>query len=94
MLRSIVRVLSGVLLALVPWAAATAQAGSIRGTVSDSAGNPLGSASVSVEGTGLTASTAASGEYEVRGVSPGTLHGAGAPGGVRPRRAGGDGGAG
>ncbi len=71
MLRSIVRVLSGVLLALVPWAAATAQAGSIRGTVSDSAGNPLGSASVSVEGSGLTASTAASGEYEVRGVSPG-----------------------
>jgi iron complex outermembrane receptor protein len=71
MLRSIVRVLSGVLLALVPWAAATAQAGSIRGTVSDSAGNPLGSASVSVEGSGLTASTAASGEYQVRGVSPG-----------------------
>jgi iron complex outermembrane receptor protein len=71
MVRSIVRVLSGVLLALVPWAAATAQAGSIRGTVSDSAGNPLGSASISVEGSGLTASTAASGEYEVRGVSPG-----------------------
>ena len=71
MVRGIVRVLSGVLLALVPWAAATAQAGSIRGTVTDSAGNPLGSASISVEGSGLTASTAASGEYEVRGVSPG-----------------------
>jgi iron complex outermembrane recepter protein len=71
MVRGIVRMLSGVLLAWVPWAAATAQAGSIRGTVSDSAGNPLGSASVSVEGSGLTASTAASGEYEVRGVSPG-----------------------
>ena len=70
--RSIVRVLSGFLLAWVPWAAATAQAGSIRGTVSDSAGNRLGSASVSVEGTGLKATTAASGEYEVRSVSPGT----------------------
>ena len=66
MVRSIVRVLSGVLLALVPWAAATAQAGSIRGTVSDSAGNPLGSASISVEGSGLTASTAASGAGSVR----------------------------
>ena len=71
-MRSIVRVLSGFLLAWVPWAAATAQAGSIRGTVSDSAGNRLGSASVSVEGTGLKATTAASGEYEVRSVSPGT----------------------
>jgi iron complex outermembrane receptor protein len=64
--------LSGVLLAWIPWVAATAQAGSIRGTVSDSAGNPLGNASISVEGTGLRASTAASGEYEVRGISPGS----------------------
>jgi iron complex outermembrane recepter protein len=72
MVRGIVRMLSGVLLAWIPWAAATAQAGSIRGTVSDSAGNPLGSASISVEGTGLRASTASSGEYEVRGISPGS----------------------
>jgi iron complex outermembrane recepter protein len=72
MVRGIVRMLSGVLLAWIPWAAATAQAGSIRGTVSDSAGNPLGNASISVEGTGLRASTAASGEYEVRGISPGS----------------------
>ena len=73
MVRSIVRVLSGVLLTWVPWAAAMAQAGSIRGTVSDSAGNPLGNASVSVEGTGLKATTvAASGAYEVRGISPGS----------------------
>src|SRR4051794_27131418 len=72
MVRSIVRMLSGVLLAWIPWAAAAAQAGSIRGTVSDSAGNPLGNASVSVEGTGLRATTASSGEYEVRDVSPGS----------------------
>jgi iron complex outermembrane recepter protein len=72
MVRGIVRMLSGVLLAWIPWAAATAQAGSIRGTVSDSAGNPLGNASISVEGTGLRASTASSGEYEVRGISPGS----------------------
>jgi iron complex outermembrane recepter protein len=70
--RSIVRVLSGMLLAWIPWAAAAAQAGSIRGTVSDSAGNPLVNASVSVEGTGLKATTAATGEYEVRGISPGS----------------------
>ena len=73
MVRSIVRVLSGVLLTWVPWAAALAQAGSIRGTVSDSAGNPLGNASVSVEGTGLKATTVATtGAYEVRGISPGS----------------------
>ena len=62
MVRGIVRVLSGVLLAWIPWAVALAQAGSIRGTVSDSAGNRLGAASVSVEGTGLRATTASSAE--------------------------------
>jgi iron complex outermembrane receptor protein len=69
--RSFVRSLSGVLLAWVPWAVAVAQSGSIRGTVSDSAGGGLANASVSVEGTGLRASTAANGEYEVRGITPG-----------------------
>src|SRR5678816_3431583 len=54
MVRGIVRMLSGVLLAWIPWAAATAQAGSIRGTVSDSAGNPLGNASISVEAVSYT----------------------------------------
>jgi protocatechuate 3,4-dioxygenase beta subunit len=70
--RSFVRRLSGVLLAWVPWAVAVAQSGSIRGTVSDSAGGGLANASVSVEGTGLRASTAANGSYEVRGINPGT----------------------
>jgi iron complex outermembrane receptor protein len=70
--RSFVRGLSGVLLAWMPWAVAVAQSGSIRGTVADSAGNGLANASVSVEGTGLRTTTGSTGEYEVRGISPGT----------------------
>jgi iron complex outermembrane receptor protein len=55
------------------WAAPVwAQAGTIRGTVSDSAGDGLGNAAISVEGTGLRATTGAAGTYEVRGVPSGT----------------------
>jgi iron complex outermembrane receptor protein len=71
MVRSLVRMLSGTLLAVLPWTAAVAQSGSIRGTVADSAGNGLANASVSVEGTGLRTTTGSTGEYEVRSVSPG-----------------------
>jgi iron complex outermembrane receptor protein len=57
----------------VVWAAPVwAQAGTIRGTVSDSAGDGLGNAAISVEGTGLRATTGAAGTYEVRGVPSGT----------------------
>ena len=49
-----------------------AQAGVLQGTVSDSAGGLLANASVTVEGTGLRATTGANGGYEVRGVPAGT----------------------
>jgi iron complex outermembrane recepter protein len=49
-----------------------AQAGTLQGTVSDSGGTTLPNASVSVEGTGLRATTGANGGYEVRGVPAGT----------------------
>ena len=54
-----------------------AQAGTIRGTVSDSAGDALANAAVTVEGTGLRAASGAAGTYEIRGVPAGHLHGAG-----------------
>jgi iron complex outermembrane recepter protein len=57
----------------VVWAAPVgAQAGTIRGTVSDSAGDALANAAVSVEGTGLRATSGGDGRYEVRGVPSGT----------------------
>ncbi len=71
-MRGIVRLLAGVLVAWCPLATAAAQAGIIRGTVTDSAGGGLANATVSVEGTGLRAATGPSGEYEVRSVAPGT----------------------
>ncbi|HUR94763.1 MAG TPA: TonB-dependent receptor [Gemmatimonadales bacterium] len=49
-----------------------AQAGTLQGTVSDSAGVTLPNASVSVEGTGLRATAGANGGYEVRGIPAGT----------------------
>jgi iron complex outermembrane receptor protein len=52
---------------------AAAQSGTLQGTVSDSAGNPLLNASVSVDGTGLRTTTRAGGGYELRGVPVGTF---------------------
>lgn len=71
-MRSIVRLLAGMLVAWLPLATAAAQSGVIRGTVADSAGGGLANATVSVEGTGLRATTGSGGEYEVRSVAPGT----------------------
>ncbi len=48
-----------------------AQTGTLRGTVSDSSGTPLPSASVTVEGTELRTTTATQGDYEIRGVPAG-----------------------
>src|SRR5215207_4465594 len=50
----------------------TAQSGTLRGTVADTAGTPVSSATVVVDGTGLRIATAASGSYEIRGVPAGT----------------------
>ncbi len=49
-----------------------AQGGSIRGRVADPAGAALARAQVTVEGTGLRATTDDQGRYEVRGVGAGT----------------------
>jgi iron complex outermembrane recepter protein len=49
-----------------------AQTGIIRGQVSDSSGERLANAYVTVEGTGLRANSNSQGNYEIRGVSPGS----------------------
>ena len=50
---------------------ALAQSGTIRGRVTDPAGAPLARASVSAEGSGLSASTDDQGRYEIRGLDAG-----------------------
>jgi iron complex outermembrane receptor protein len=52
--------------------ALAAQGGSIRGRVADPAGAPLPRAQVSVEGTGLRATSDDQGRYDIRGVGAGT----------------------
>ncbi len=49
-----------------------AQAGTVRGIVVDSGGAPIQGATVSLDGTGLSATTQAEGRYELRGVPAGT----------------------
>jgi iron complex outermembrane recepter protein len=71
-LPRLVRLLAALLPALIVTAPLAAQAGTLQGTVSDSAGTTLPNASVSVEGTGLRGGTGANGGYEIRGVRPGT----------------------
>jgi len=53
--------------------ALAAQAGSIHGRVADPAGAPLPRAQVSVEGTGLRATSDEQGQYDIRGVGAGTF---------------------
>ena len=67
-----VRLLLLLLLACVVAPPLAAQAGTLEGTVSDSSGTTLPNATVTVEGTGLRASTGATGGYAVRGVPAGT----------------------
>ncbi len=72
MVRRVVGMFAGVMLTVAAPVPLAAQAGTIQGTVSDSAGGTLANAAISVEGTGLRATTGASGTYEVRGVPSGT----------------------
>ena len=60
-----------VLLVLGPPALA-AQGGTIRGRVADPNGAPLARAQLSVEGTGLRATSDEQGRYDIRGVGAGT----------------------
>jgi iron complex outermembrane receptor protein len=71
LLRS-VRLFVCLLLALLAASPLAAQSGTLQGTVSDSAGATLPNASVTVEGTGLRATSRANGGYEVRGIPAGT----------------------
>ncbi len=72
MLERPVRLVVSLMLALLAAGPLAAQSGTLQGTVSDSAGQTLPNASVTVEGSGLRATTGANGGYEVRGVAAGT----------------------
>jgi iron complex outermembrane recepter protein len=72
MMRSIVRMFLGLCLTASAAAPLAAQAGTIRGTISDSAGPGLANAAVTVEGTALRGVSGTGGAYEIRGVPAGT----------------------
>ncbi len=72
MLERFVRLIACAALALPFAAPLAAQSATLSGTVSDSAGQGLANASVTVDGTGLRATTRAEGHYELRGVPTGT----------------------
>jgi iron complex outermembrane receptor protein len=72
MMRSIVRMFLGLCLTASAAAPLAAQAGRIRGTVSDSAGTGLANAALTVEGTALRGVSRTGGVYEIRGVPAGT----------------------
>ncbi len=74
MVRRIAGMIAGLMLAAAPL---VAQTGTIRGTVSDSAGTALANAAISREGTPLRATSGPDGASEIRG----------APGGTRTLRA-------
>ncbi|HEX8356547.1 MAG TPA: carboxypeptidase-like regulatory domain-containing protein, partial [Segetibacter sp.] len=57
------------ILLLAPFARVNAQAGSIRGKITDSTGQPLQEATVVVKGTKNATSTNAAGEFQLSGVS-------------------------
>jgi iron complex outermembrane recepter protein len=72
MMRGVVGALAGLLMCLTITPPLAGQGGTLRGTVSDSAGAPLANAVVSVEATTLRTVSGASGDYEIRGVPAGT----------------------
>jgi iron complex outermembrane receptor protein len=71
-LERFVRLIACATLALPFAGRLEAQSATLTGTVSDSAGEGLANASVTVDGTGLRATTRAAGHYELRGVPTGT----------------------
>jgi len=71
-MRGIVRMFLGIMITVTAAAPLAAQAGTIRGTISDSAGPGLANAAVTVEGTALRGVSGTGGVYEIRGVPAGT----------------------
>ena len=71
MIRHIVRTVAYSLVMGCMAAPLLAQAGTVRGNVADSTGTPLPNASITVEGTGLRATSGSQGDYEIRGVPSG-----------------------
>jgi iron complex outermembrane receptor protein len=71
-MRHLVRTIAYALVVGCTTVPLAAQAGTIRGSVADSSGSPLPNASVTVEGTGLRATSGSQGDYEIRGVPAGT----------------------
>ena len=72
MARRITGMIAGLMLAAATSQPLMAQAGTIRGTVSDSSGSGLANAAVVVDGTTLRATSGATGGYEIRGAPAGT----------------------
>jgi iron complex outermembrane receptor protein len=72
MARRITGMIAGLMLAAATSQPLMAQAGTIRGTVSDSSGSGLANAAVIVDGTTLRATSGATGGYEIRGAPAGT----------------------
>ena len=70
-MRSILRLALSALLLLPFTTALSAQTGTVRGRVVDSGGTALSGTTVSVEGTGLRATSGTGGNYEIRGVPSG-----------------------
>src|SRR5262245_8702816 len=70
-MRGIVRMFLGLTLTAAAAAPLAAQAGTIRGTISDSVGAGLANAAVTVEGTTLRAVSRTGGSYEIHGVPAG-----------------------
>ena len=71
MKRSILGAFAGMMLSAAIAVPVAAQAGTIRGTVSDSAGAGLANAALTVDGTTLRAVSGSGGAYEIRGVPAG-----------------------
>jgi len=68
---SVVGIFTSFGLAVIAVGPLAAQAGTVRGAVTDSSGAPLPSATVVVEGTEARATTGGQGQYEIRGVPAG-----------------------
>jgi iron complex outermembrane recepter protein len=69
--RHLVRTLAHALALCVMTTPLLAQAGTIRGTVADSNGTRLANVSITIDGSGLRATSGSSGDYEIRGVPSG-----------------------